>query len=556
MNTLEQVKSRLKNEIEAAVLKAGLATEEQLPQVVLETPKDKAHGDFSTNMAMQLARVAKKAPRMIAEELINAFDQSKANIQKVEIAGPGFINFYMDNSYLTDLIPAIIKSGNEYGQTNFGNGEKILVEFVSANPTGDLHLGHARGAAFGDSLCNILDKAGYEVTREYYINDAGNQINNLALSVEARYMQALGMDKEMPADGYHGADIIEIGKTLAAEFGDRYMNEPEDTRYKFFREYGLKLEMEKLQRDLRNFRVDFDVWYSETSLYENGKVLEALDDLNQRGETYEEEGATWFRSTTYGDDKNRVLIKSDGSYTYLTPDIAYHRDKLSRGADKLIDILGADHHGYIPRMKAAIQALGYNADTLEVEIIQMVQLYQDGQKVKMSKRTGKAVTLRDLMEEVGIDATRYFFAMRGCDSHLDFDMDLAVSKSNENPVYYSQYAHARVCSILRQGEEMGIVYNGEADYSLVSSEKEYELLKKLGEFPAAVSLAASKRTPHHITNYVFELAGTFHSFYNAEKVLDAENVEKSKARLALMKAVQVTLQNALALVGVSAPEKM
>lgn len=556
MNTLEQVKSRLKNEIEAAVLKAGLATEEQLPQVILESPKDKAHGDFSTNMAMQLARVAKKAPRMIAEELINSFDQSKASIKKVEIAGPGFINFYMDNSYLTDLIPTIIKSGNEYGQTNFGNGEKILVEFVSANPTGDLHLGHARGAAFGDSLCNILDKAGYEVTREYYINDAGNQINNLTLSVEARYMQALGMDKEMPADGYHGSDIIEIGKTLAAEFGDRYVNEPEEARYKFFREYGLKLEMEKLQRDLRNFRVEFDVWYSETSLYQNGKVLEALDDLNQRGETYEEEGATWFRSTTYGDDKNRVLIKSDGSYTYLTPDIAYHRDKLSRGADKLIDILGADHHGYIPRMKAAIQALGYNADTLEVEIIQMVQLYQDGEKVKMSKRTGKAVTLRDLMEEVGTDATRYFFAMRGCDSHLDFDMDLAVSKSNENPVYYSQYAHARVCSILRQGEEMGIVYNGEADYSLVSSEKEYELLKKLGEFPAAVSLAASKRTPHHITNYVFELAGTFHSFYNAEKVLDAENVEKSKARLALMKAVQVTLQNALALVGVSAPEKM
>ncbi len=556
MNTLEQVKSRLKNEIEAAVLKAGLATEEQLPQVVLETPKDKAHGDFSTNMAMQLARVAKKAPRMIAEELINSFDQSKASIQKVEIAGPGFINFYMDNSYLTDLIPAIIKSGNEYGQTNFGNGEKILVEFVSANPTGDLHLGHARGAAFGDSLCNILNKAGYEVTREYYINDAGNQINNLTFSVEARYMQALGMDKEMPADGYHGSDIIEIGKTLAAEFGDRYVNEPEEARYKFFREYGLKLEMEKLQRDLRNFRVEFDVWYSETSLYQNGKVLEALEDLKQRGETYEEEGATWFRSTTYGDDKNRVLIKSDGSYTYLTPDIAYHRDKLSRGADKLIDILGADHHGYIPRMKAAIQALGYNADTLEVEIIQMVQLYQDGEKVKMSKRTGKAVTLRDLMEEVGTDATRYFFAMRGCDSHLDFDMDLAVSKSNENPVYYSQYAHARVCSILRQGEEMGIVYNGEADYNLVSSEKEYELLKKLGEFPAAVSLAASKRTPHHITNYVFELAGTFHSFYNAEKVLDAENVEKSKARLALMKAVQVTLQNALALVGVSAPEKM
>lgn len=556
MNTLEQVKTRLKNEIEAAVIKAGLATEDQLPQVVLETPKDKTFGDFSTNMAMQLARVAKKAPRMIAEELINSFDQSKASIKKVEIAGPGFINFYMDNSYLTDLIPSIIENGSNYGKTNFGNGEKILVEFVSANPTGDLHLGHARGAAFGDSLCNILDKAGYEVIREYYINDAGNQINNLALSVEARYMQALGMEKEMPADGYHGADIIEIGKTLASEFGDRYVKESEEARYKFFREYGLKLEMEKLQRDLRNFRVEFDVWYSETSLYENGKVVEALEDLKERGETYVEDGATWFRSTTYGDDKDRVLIKSDGSYTYLTPDIAYHRDKLGRGAHKLIDILGADHHGYIPRMKAAIQALGYDADTLEVEIIQMVQLYQDGEKVKMSKRTGKAVTLRDLMEEVGIDATRYFFAMRGCDSHLDFDMDLAVSKSNENPVYYSQYAHARVCSILRQGEEMGIVFNGSADYSLVTSEKEYELLKKLGEFPEAVTLAASRRTPHHITNYVFDLAGTFHSFYNAEKVLDPENTEKSKARLALMKAVQTTLQNALALVGVSAPEKM
>jgi len=556
MNTLEQVKNRLKEEIEAAVIKASLATTEELPQVVLETPKDKAHGDFSTNMAMQLARVAKKAPRMIAEELIAAFDQSKASIQKVEIAGPGFINFYMDNSYLTDLIPAIINAGVDYGQTNVGQGEKILVEFVSANPTGDLHLGHARGAAFGDSLCNILAKGGYEVTREYYINDAGNQINNLALSVEARYMQALGMEKEMPADGYHGADIIEIGKTLAKEFGDKFVNEAEEVRYKFFREYGLKLEMEKLQRDLKNFRVDFDVWYSETSLYENGKVVEALEDLNKRGETYEEEGATWFRSTTYGDDKDRVLIKSDGSYTYLTPDIAYHRDKLSRGADKLIDILGADHHGYIPRMKAAIQALGYNADTLEVEIIQMVQLYQDGEKVKMSKRTGKAVTLRDLMEEVGIDATRYFFAMRGCDSHLDFDMDLAVSKSNENPVYYSQYAHARVCSILRQGEEMGIVYDGNADFTNVSSEKEFELLKKLGEFPGAVSLAAQKRTPHHITNYVFDLAGTFHSFYNAEKVLDPENVEKSKARLGLMRAVQITLQSALALVGVSAPEKM
>ncbi|MCC3684837.1 MULTISPECIES: arginine--tRNA ligase [Bacillus] len=556
MNSLEQVKGLIKEEIQAAVLKAELATEEQIPNVVLESPKDKTNGDFSTNMAMQLARVAKKAPRMIAEELVANFDKAKASIEKIEIAGPGFINFYMDNSYLTDLIPAIVNAGEAYGETNTGKGEKVQVEFVSANPTGDLHLGHARGAAVGDTLCNLLAKAGYDVSREYYINDAGNQIHNLALSVEARYMQALGLEKEMPEDGYHGADIIGIGKRLAEEFGDRYAKADEKESYEFYREYGLKYELAKLQKDLESFRVKFDVWFSETSLYKNGKIDQALAVLKERDEIFEEDGATWFRSMTYGDDKNRVLIKNDGSYTYLTPDIAYHRDKLERGFDKLINIWGADHHGYIPRMKAAIQALGYDKDTLEVEIIQMVQLYQNGEKMKMSKRTGKAVTLRELMEEVGVDAMRYFFAMRSGDSHLDFDMDLAVSKSNENPVYYAQYAHARVCSILRQGEELGLATGGDVNYKLVTSEKEVELLKKLGEFPAVVADAAQKRLPHRITNYAFELAATLHSFYNAEKVLNQDNLELSKARYELMKAVRTTLQNALAIVGVSAPEKM
>lgn len=556
MNSLEQVKGLIKEEIQAAVLKAELATEEQIPNVVLESPKDKTNGDFSTNMAMQLARVAKKAPRMIAEELVANFDKAKASIEKIEIAGPGFINFYMDNSYLTDLIPTIVNAGEAYGETNTGKGEKVQVEFVSANPTGDLHLGHARGAAVGDTLCNLLAKAGYDVSREYYINDAGNQIHNLALSVEARYMQALGLDKEMPEDGYHGADIIGIGKRLAEEFGDRYAKADEKESYEFYREYGLKYELAKLQKDLESFRVKFDVWFSETSLYKNGKIDQALAVLKEREEIFEEDGATWFRSMTYGDDKNRVLIKNDGSYTYLTPDIAYHRDKLERGFDKLINIWGADHHGYIPRMKAAIQALGYDKDTLEVEIIQMVQLYQNGEKMKMNKRTGKAVTLRELMEEVGVDAMRYFFAMRSGDSHLDFDMDLAVSKSNENPVYYAQYAHARVCSILRQGEELGLATGGDVNYKLVTSEKEVELLKKLGEFPAVVADAAQKRLPHRITNYAFELAATLHSFYNAEKVLNQDNVELSKARYELMKAVRTTLQNALAIVGVSAPEKM
>jgi arginyl-tRNA synthetase len=556
MNIVEQVKEKLKEEIKASVLKAGFATEDQIPAVILEVPKDKAHGDYSTNMAMQLARVAKKAPRMIAEDIVRHFDKTKASIEKIEIAGPGFINFYMNNSYLTDLIPAILQAGEAYGESNAGQGQKIQVEFVSANPTGDLHLGHARGAAVGDSLCNILDKAGYNVTREYYINDAGNQIHNLALSVEARYFQALGIDKEMPEDGYHGEDIIEIGKKLAEEYGDQFVNKDPEERLAFFREYGLKYELEKLRKDLKNFGVEFDVWYSETSLYHNGKIDEALQILRENGHIYEKDGATWFRSTSFGDDKDRVLIKQDGSYTYLTPDIAYHKDKLDRGFDKLINIWGADHHGYIPRMKAAIEALGYDKDTLEVEIIQLVHLYKNGEKVKMSKRTGKAVTMRELMEEVGVDAVRYFFAMRSPDTHLDFDMDLAVSQSNENPVYYAQYAHARVCSILRQGEEHQLSYEGDIDYSFIQSEKEIELLKKLGEFPAAVAEAAEKRIPHRITNYIFDLSSALHSFYNAEKVLDLENVEKSRARLALVKAVQITLRNALKLVGVSAPEKM
>ncbi|KQL51140.1 arginine--tRNA ligase [Heyndrickxia shackletonii] len=556
MNIAEQIQANLKNEIKAAVIKAGLATEEQIPDIILETPKDKAHGDYATNAAMQLARVAKKAPKMIAEEIIHHFDRSKASIEKIELAGPGFINFYMDNSYLTDLIPTILSEGSEYGRSNAGKGQKIQVEFVSANPTGDLHLGHARGAAVGDSLCNVLDKAGYEVSREYYINDAGNQIHNLALSVEARYFQALGLDKEMPEDGYHGQDIVGIGKKLAEQYGDKYAQADEQERYEFFRQYGLDYEMAKLKTDLENFRVPFDVWYSETSLYKNGKIDETLNELRERGQVYEEDGATWFRSTTFGDDKNRVLIKNDGSYTYLTPDIAYHKDKFDRGFEKLINIWGADHHGYIPRMKAAMEALGFDPNNLEVEVIQLVHLYKNGEKMKMSKRTGKAVTMRDLIEEVGLDAVRYFFAMRSADTHMDFDLDLAVSQSNENPVYYAQYAHARICSILRQGEELGFSVNEKADVKLIQAEKEIDLLKKMGDFPSAIAEAAEKRIPHRITNYINDLAQAFHSFYNAEKVLDKENEELTNARLALIKSVQITMKNALALIGVSAPERM
>ncbi|MCL6570133.1 MAG: arginine--tRNA ligase [Bacillus sp. (in: Bacteria)] len=556
MNIVEMTQMKIKAEIRAAVLKAGLATVEQIPDVILEIPKEKTNGDYATNMAMQLARIAKKSPRMIAQALIANIDRGAASIEKIELAGPGFINFHMNNSYLTELIPTVLEAGDRYGETTVGNKEKIQVEFVSANPTGDLHLGHARGAAVGDSLCNILAKAGYDVSREYYINDAGNQINNLAVSIEARYFQALSLEKDMPEGGYHGADIIGIGKTLSAEYGDKFVEVPEAERMEFFREYGLKFEMAKLKRDLEDFRVGFDIWFSETSLYHNGKIDEALQALRASGYVYEEDGATWLRSTEFGDDKNRVLIKQDGTYTYLTPDIAYHKDKLDRGFEKLINIWGADHHGYIPRMKAAIQSLGYGSDVLEVEIIQLVHLYKDGEKMKMSKRTGKAVTMRDLVDEVGLDAVRYFFAMRSSDTHMDFDLDLAVSESNENPVYYAQYAHARISSILRSGEEQGLAVATGADFSLVVSDKEIDLLKKIGEFPLAVGEAAEKRVPHRITNYIFDLASTFHSFYNAEKVLDAEQPERTKARLSLVRAVQITMKNALALIGVSAPEKM
>ena len=553
MNAVEQVQQNIKQAIAEAVQKAGL-TEEPV-QVQLESPRDKANGDYATNVAMQLTRLAKKPPRAIAEAIVENLDTQSANIEKVDIAGPGFINIIIKKDYLNDVIKTVLEQGAEYGRSNSGNSQRIQVEFVSANPTGDLHLGHARGSSVGDSMCNILDLAGYDVSREYYINDAGNQINNLALSIEGRYFEALGKGESMPEDGYRGQDIIDIAAALVEEHGDKFLHMTEQERYKAFREHGLKVELAKLQKDLADFRVHFDVWYSETSLYENGKIDAALKKLRDNGHIYEEDGATWFRSTTFGDDKDRVLIKNDGTYTYLTPDIAYHEDKIQRGFDKLINIWGADHHGYIPRMKAAIEALGYDRDTLEVSIIQMVQLYKDGEKMKMSKRTGKAVTMRELVELVGLDAVRYFFAMRSGDSHMDFDLDLAVSQSNENPVYYSQYAHARICSILRQAAEQNFTASTE-HLELLTDEKEIEVLKKIGDFPQVIADAAKLRAPHRVTTYIHELASNFHSFYNANKVLDASNEELTRARLALIEGVKTTLANALKTVGVQAPEKM
>lgn len=557
VNPLEQVNQSVSETITQAIVAAGLAELDQIPPIVLEAPKDKSHGDLATNAAMQLSRIAKKNPKQIAEEIVKHLDYGKSLIEKVDIAGPGFINFTLSKSYLYPVLNAVYSQGKDYGRVSKGQGKSVQVEFVSANPTGSLHLGHARGAAVGDALCNVLDYAGYEVTREYYINDAGNQIVNLSKSIEARYLQELGQNAEMPEDGYHGADIKEFAKELVAEQGDSLLSRTPVERADFLRKYGLDKELDKIKRDLSRFRVQFDSFFKESSLYQNGQVEASLKELDERGQTFELDGATWLRTTDYGDDKDRVLVKNDGTYTYLTPDISYHRNKYNRGYDQIINIFGADHHGYIPRLKAAMSAFGNDPDKLIVLIAQMVSLFQDGEKVKMSKRTGKAVTMVDLMDEVGVDAIRYFFTMRSMDSHLDFDMDLAISTSNENPVFYVQYAHARICSIFRQAEEQGIkvLAPSEVNLSKLTAEHEFDLLRKIGELPQEVEIAADSFAPHRLVRYVYELSGMFHSYYKAERVI-TEDSEQTAARLVLLGSVRTVIVNVLGMIGVSAPESM
>lgn len=552
MNIVQQQKETLIEEIKQAILKAELVTE--VPEIKIEIPKDTKNGDYATNIAMVLTKLAKKNPREIAQAIVDHLDVKKADVTKIDIAGPGFINFYMDNAYLTGIITEALNKKDNFGKAEQPKNEKILVEYVSANPTGSLHIGHARNAAVGDTLCNVLSAAGYDVLREYYINDAGKQIENLAYSIEARYFQALGQEMALPEDGYHGKDIIEIGKKLAEDHPE-YKDADKDERIKAFRKLGLDYEMDKLKKDLTEFNVHFDNWFSETSLYENKEIDKALDKMRENGYLFEEDGATWLRTTEFGDDKDRVLIKKDGSYTYFLPDIAYHYDKIERGYDTLINLFGADHHGYINRLKASLETFGTDSNRLEIQVMQMVRLLQDGQEVKMSKRTGNAITLRDIMDEVGIDAARYFLTMRSPDSHFDFDMELAKSESSDNPVYYAQYAHARICSILRQAAENGITPSTDADFSLITNDKAFELLKRIADFETVIEQAAEARAPHRITNYIQDLAAHFHKFYNAEKVL-TDNLEKSKAHVALIEAARITLHNALTLIGVSSPEKM
>ena len=549
---MNQIENNLKQALHNAVQKA-FDTELDTASIVIEIPKDKSHGDYSTNVAMQLTRVLKNNPRKIAEAVVEALDKAAADIESCEIAGPGFINFTIKNTSLAQIITRVLQEQDNYGNSNDGQGLKVNVEYVSANPTGDLHLGHARGAAWGDSITRLMKASGYDVCREYYVNDAGNQIVNLGKSLQARYREHLGLDFDLPEDGYHGEDVKNIAIAIAEEYKDAYV-EYSDANLKFFKEKGIAFELDKIRRDLDNFRVHFDVWSSEQSIRDEGKVEKALEVLHEKGLTYEEDGALWFATTRFGDDKDRVLIKTDGSYTYFTPDIAYHLSKLNRGYDYLVDLLGADHHGYINRMKAAIQALGYNADQLNIDILQMVRMVENGEVVKMSKRTGNAVTIRDLIDDIGVDATRYFFVAKAANTPFDFDLGLAKSQSNENPVYYAQYAHARMCSIMRSAAEKNIE---PADhFELINNPKEIELLKHINEFKNTINDAARTRAPHKIANYIQRLAQLFHSFYGDCHVIDEENKELSSQRLALVEATRITIANALNLIGVHAPEKM
>lgn len=543
------IETELKQMLQAAV-QSAFAIELPLEKIIIETPKTKDHGDYASNVAMQLTRQLHTNPREIANKIVDACDLSKANVSHIEIAGPGFLNFTLSKDRFSQVIADILEQKENYGQ-QLANGIKVDLEYVSANPTGSLHLGHARGAAWGDSCARIMKKAGYDVTREYYVNDAGNQIHNLALSLNARYRQAHGIETEIGQDGYMGEDVKEEGYRLAKEYPNTYL-EPTKENLDFFRQKGIAFELDKIKRDLDEYRVHFDVWTSEQKLRDSGAVEKAVDIIRDKGYTYEAEGALWFKTTAFGDDKDRVLRKKDGSLTYLVPDIACHNQKFERGYDEIVDFFGADHHGYIPRLKASMEALGHDSNHLHVDIIQMVRLVSNGEEMKMSKRLGNATTIHDLVQSVGVDAARYFFVARALDSHLDFDVDLATKKSNENPVYYAQYAHARMCSIQKQAKDIELAEH----FELLTDEKEIELMKTLQEFNHVIVESAKTRQVHKMCHYIHDLASHFHSFYNACKVIDHDNLDLSSQRLALVKATQTVLANALDCIGVTAVESM
>ncbi|MGN1456851.1 MAG: arginine--tRNA ligase [Acutalibacteraceae bacterium] len=529
-----------------------------VPDFAIEIPADRSHGDLATNAAMVSARAFKMPPRKIAEILTQNLELAGTNLARFEIAGPGFINFFYDNSFYTSVLKDIKEQGENYGHSDFGKGKKILVEFVSANPTGPMHVGNARGGAIGDSLASVLDAAGYEVSREFYVNDAGNQIEKFATSLEIRYMQIYQEGWELPEDSYHGQDIIDHAKNFAEINGDKYVNATSEERRKALVDFALPKNIEGLERDLLKYRIKYDRWFRESTLHKDGSVKRVVEMLKEKGHTYEQEGALWFKATEFGADKDFVLVRSNGIPTYVVPDIAYHYDKLvTRGYDKAIDVLGADHHGYIPRLKAALTALGVDASRLDAVLMQMVRLVKGGETIKFSKRSGKAITLVTLLEEIPIDAARFFFNLREANSHFDFDLDLAIEKSSQNPVYYVQYAHARICNILKGLAESGITPRDctDEEYALLTVPEEIELINKLAAYPDEIVAAAKDYDPSRITRYVYDVATLFHKFYNACRVKN-ENEPLMQARLSLCLATRTVIRNVLEMFKITAPESM
>lgn len=558
---VKSTRESIKMLIDSAAKKAiadGVLPSAELNSFNIEVPADRTHGDFAVNAAMVWTKLFRMPPRAIADIILNNLSLDGTFIDRAEVAGPGFINLFLSDRYYAAIVSDVLEKGEDYGSSDIGKGQKVMVEFVSANPTGPMHIGNARGGALGDCLAAVLSKAGYDVTREFYVNDAGNQIAKFGASLEARYLQIYKPETEFPEDGYHGADITERAKEFAAINGDAYVEASEEERRKALVDYALPLNIKGLEDDLLKYRIKYDVWFKESSLYESGAIDDILKILREKGLLYEKDGAVWYKATEYGDEKDEVLVRANGNPTYFAGDIAYHYNKFAvRGFDRVINVWGADHHGHVARLKGAMNAVGLDGDKLDIVLMQLVRLVRDGEVVKVSKRTGKSITLKTLLDEVPLDAARFIFNSKEPNTHLEFDLDLAVEQSSQNPVYYVQYAHARICSILRNLSAEGIEPRKctKDQLTLLKAPEERELIRRISEFTGEIEASAKSYDSARITRYVYDVATLFHKFYNSCRVKN-DNADLMQARIALCIAAKTVISNILAMLKISAPESM